>query len=102
MNELKIVLILAARTFKVSPSYDEWDQLQRQRRSLWDKMVGVIGGEEINTIYGVGHIGLRRRELTRRMATRAACHFSSNTVHVCNWYWEQIHQMQISRCFKAQ
>jgi len=54
MNELKIVLILAARTFKVSPSYDEWDQLQRQRRSLWDKMVGVIGGEEINTIYGDG------------------------------------------------
>jgi hypothetical protein len=52
MNEIKIVLILAARTFEVTPAYEEWDRKQEQKRTFWQKTARWAGGEDINTVYG--------------------------------------------------
>jgi cytochrome P450 len=52
MNEIKVVLILATRTFDVTPAYQEWDQLQAQNRTLLQRMGKWIRGHEIDTVYG--------------------------------------------------
>lgn len=52
MNEIKIVMILAARSFDVIPAYQEWDRLQAQNRNLWQKMGKWIRGKEVDTVHG--------------------------------------------------
>ncbi|KAH4606103.1 hypothetical protein HBH82_110960 [Parastagonospora nodorum] len=39
MNELRIVLILTARTFDIAPAYEEWEAKQRARESWWTKLM---------------------------------------------------------------
>lgn len=52
LNEIKIVLILTARTFNVKPAYEEWDRLQEQKRGIWERVAIWTRGEGINTVHG--------------------------------------------------
>lgn len=52
MNEMKIVLILAARKFDVTPAYEEWDLIQAQNQTVWQRLHKWILGPEICTVYG--------------------------------------------------
>jgi hypothetical protein len=52
MAEIKIVMIMAARTVTVTPAYDEWDYLQAEKGGIWKKIVDSIGTEVINTVHG--------------------------------------------------
>ncbi|KAH8586510.1 cytochrome P450 [Bisporella sp. PMI_857] len=50
--EMRIVLIMTARTFDFKPAYDEWDRIQALNESIWSKMRRSIFGREINTVRG--------------------------------------------------
>jgi cytochrome P450 len=54
LNEMRIVLIMTARTFEISPAYDEWDAEQRVKEGWWTKMMRRVGlkSEEIKTVMG--------------------------------------------------
>ena len=39
LNEINIVLVLAARRFNVKPAYEEWDQLRVRKRGAWEKYI---------------------------------------------------------------
>lgn len=52
MNEIKIVLILSARRYVVTPAYEEWDQLQAQNQTMWQTTCKWIMGPEISTVHG--------------------------------------------------
>jgi len=52
LNELRVVLIMTARSFIVEPAYEEWDKLQASKAGLWTKIVALITGKEVNTVDG--------------------------------------------------
>jgi hypothetical protein len=51
---MRIVLIMTARTFEISPAYDEWDAEQRAKEGWWTKTMRRVGlkSEEIKTVMG--------------------------------------------------
>jgi len=53
-NELRIVLILTARAFDISPAYEEWDLMQRQNEGLLKRVARKWGlvGEKCKTVMG--------------------------------------------------
>jgi hypothetical protein len=52
LAELKVILVLCARSFTVDPAYEEWDKLQEEKRGLWGKFCDWLLGEEIKTVNG--------------------------------------------------
>ncbi|KAH9863977.1 hypothetical protein J1614_009910 [Plenodomus biglobosus] len=52
LAEIRIVLIMTARTFQFKPAYEEWDQIQAQQAGLWQKMMSRFSNAEMNTVYG--------------------------------------------------
>jgi cytochrome P450 len=53
-NELRIILILTARTFDLSPAYEEWDMMQRQNEGLLKRVARGLGlvKEKCKTVMG--------------------------------------------------
>jgi cytochrome P450 len=51
MNEMRIVLILTARTFDIVPAYEEWEAEQRAQKGWWAKMM-TSKNEPIKTVRG--------------------------------------------------
>jgi hypothetical protein len=47
MLQLKVVLVLTGRKFKITPAYEEWDGLQAKKssRSAWS-LAALVGGQE--------------------------------------------------------
>jgi cytochrome P450 len=45
LNELRVVLILVARTFVITPAYDEWDADKENNRGPLRKVAGWLSGE---------------------------------------------------------
>jgi cytochrome P450 len=52
LNELRVVLIMTARSFKLEPAYGEWDSMQAKNAGLWTNVTTWIGGKEIDTVKG--------------------------------------------------
>lgn len=54
MNEMRAVLILTVRAFDISPAYDEFDALQREKESVFGKVARWTGlkGGDIKTVDG--------------------------------------------------
>lgn len=52
LNEMRIVLIMTARRFKITPAYEEWDQIQDAKLGVWAKMKKGMRGKEIRTLDG--------------------------------------------------
>lgn len=54
LHELRVVLVLTARTFEITPAYDEWDAEQRANERWVRKMARRVGlvGEDIKTVMG--------------------------------------------------
>ncbi|KAF1951142.1 cytochrome P450 [Byssothecium circinans] len=52
LTEMRIVLIMTARTFQFKSAYEEWDQIRAQQAGMWQKMMGLFGKAEMNTVYG--------------------------------------------------
>ncbi|KAE9378297.1 cytochrome P450 [Stipitochalara longipes BDJ] len=52
LNELRVVLIMTARSFVVEPAYEEWDMLQARNAGLWTKVANWTGRKEIDTVKG--------------------------------------------------
>lgn len=52
LNEIRIVLILAARSFTIEPAYDEWDRIQNQHVGAWSKVSRFIWGANLDTVDG--------------------------------------------------
>ncbi|KAJ5266769.1 hypothetical protein N7478_009577 [Penicillium angulare] len=53
-NEMRLVLVMTLRTFKIEPAYDEWDVIQRQKEgslTKWGRWAGVVK-DEIKTVHG--------------------------------------------------
>ena len=48
-NEMKIVLILTARRFRITPAYEEWGKLNGRRRGWVETLFGgyFAGGREV-------------------------------------------------------
>jgi hypothetical protein len=53
-NEMRIVLILTARTFDIQPAYEEWDTLQLENEGWLMRLARQLGlkGQEIKTVRG--------------------------------------------------
>ncbi|KAL4808550.1 cytochrome P450 [Aspergillus unguis] len=52
-NEMRIVLVLTARTFNIQPAYDEWDALKLQTEGLVPKLARWLGLENpLKTVHG--------------------------------------------------
>ncbi|KAF2875732.1 cytochrome P450 [Massariosphaeria phaeospora] len=53
-NEMRIVLILVARTFDFRPAYEEWDVLKREKEGVLMKMARALGvkGEDVKMVDG--------------------------------------------------
>lgn len=53
-NEMRIVLILTARTFDIHSAYEEWDALQLEYEGLLTRLARKLGlkGEDIKTVRG--------------------------------------------------
>ncbi|KAF2440902.1 cytochrome P450 [Karstenula rhodostoma CBS 690.94] len=43
LNELRIALIMTARTFHITPAYDEWDAIKAANESSWMKLARTLG-----------------------------------------------------------
>lgn len=52
LNEMKIVLIMTARKFSITPAYEEWDQIQEAKLGVWGRLKRGTKGEEIRTVDG--------------------------------------------------
>lgn len=52
LNELRIVMILTARSFEVTPAYEEWDTLQIGKEGVWTKVVRWVAGKEVDRVKG--------------------------------------------------
>ena len=47
MLQLKVILVLTVRKFKVTPAYEEWDNLQvDQKRSGWVRRI-IVGANRV-------------------------------------------------------
>ncbi|KAL6235164.1 hypothetical protein BDW75DRAFT_251072 [Aspergillus navahoensis] len=53
-NEMRIVLVLTARTFDIKPAYDEWDAMQAAKEGPLPKLVRRLGisGNPLKTVHG--------------------------------------------------
>jgi cytochrome P450 len=52
LTEIRIVLIMTARTFRFVPAYEEWDRIQEKNLGIWGRLMGGLGKKELNTVYG--------------------------------------------------
>jgi len=54
LNELRVILVMAARTLTISPAYNEWDDMQLNERGSLQKLIAWAGvyKEEIKTVKG--------------------------------------------------
>ncbi|KAF2825471.1 cytochrome P450 [Ophiobolus disseminans] len=54
LNEMRIVLIMVARTFEIKPAYDEWDAAQRAKAAWPTKLARKLGlqSDPIRTVMG--------------------------------------------------
>lgn len=43
LNELRIALIMTARTFHITPAYEEWDAIKATNESSWTKIARNLG-----------------------------------------------------------
>jgi cytochrome P450 len=43
LNELRIALIMTARTFQITPAYEEWDAIKEANESSWSKLAKSLG-----------------------------------------------------------
>ena len=52
--ELRTVLILTARTYEISPAYEEWDEIQERKMTWFRRVAQRIGltGSKIQTVNG--------------------------------------------------
>ncbi|KAL4900590.1 hypothetical protein BDW74DRAFT_188205 [Aspergillus multicolor] len=53
-NEMRIVLVMTARTFEINPAYEEWDAMQTANEGLSSKFARSVGldGNQIKTVHG--------------------------------------------------
>lgn len=51
-NEIRIVMIMTARTFDIKPAYDEWDVLKEKELSVLGKAKRSIVGTPVRTMHG--------------------------------------------------
>jgi hypothetical protein len=52
LTELKVILVMCARSFTIEPAYEEWDRLQEAKCGLWGKSCNCLFGEDIKTVNG--------------------------------------------------
>ncbi|EPE37167.1 Cytochrome P450 [Glarea lozoyensis ATCC 20868] len=52
LNEMRIVLIMTARKFNITPAYEEWDEIQHRAIGWWARIRSGIWGKDINTVNG--------------------------------------------------
>jgi hypothetical protein len=50
--EMRLVIIMMARSFDVKPAYDEWDGIQAGKETWLSKTRGFLFGHDINTVRG--------------------------------------------------
>ncbi|KAF2726749.1 cytochrome P450 [Polyplosphaeria fusca] len=50
--EIRMVLIMVARTFKFSPAYEEWNRTLSSNAGVWPKLKEWLGMKELNTVHG--------------------------------------------------
>ena len=51
-NEIRIAMIMTARTFDISPAYDEWDARERREMGFVGQLKTRIFGEPVKTVHG--------------------------------------------------
>lgn len=43
LNELRVALVMTARTFHITPAYEEWDVIKAANEGLWTKLARRLG-----------------------------------------------------------
>jgi cytochrome P450 len=51
-NEIRIVIIMTARTFDIRNAYEEWDEIKREQRTGLEKVKIAILGKPVRTVHG--------------------------------------------------
>lgn len=52
LSEMRVVVVMTARSFVLSGAYEEWDAIQEAKMGLWEKMGRWVWGKEIDTVNG--------------------------------------------------
>ncbi|KAF2746813.1 cytochrome P450 [Sporormia fimetaria CBS 119925] len=51
-NEIRIAMIMTVRTFDITPAYDEWDAMQKEKGGVLGKLKAKVLGEPVKTVHG--------------------------------------------------